>query len=315
MKCPTPLWQKDKAMKTRKIITALMGASALSLAIPAAAAPQNDERGGRWGRANAESNSGNAQRSRMPPQRSEARTETRAARPTAQRQERSVAQRQERVQTRSQVDAAPRARTSRGDAMREWTARNERREARETRREAPQQWSDRNRTDRRVTTPGSRNEARRDDARRNDKRWNDNDANRHQNWNRDGRNDNRRWDNDRRRDNHRWNDRDHKRYSWDRDWRRDQRYNWKHYRNQYRHVYHAPRYYAPRGWDYGYRRFSIGISLWSGLYSSSYWIDDPYYYRLPPVYGSLRWVRYYDDALLVDIRTGYVVDVIRDFFW
>ncbi|MGI8612320.1 MAG: RcnB family protein [Sphingomicrobium sp.] len=28
-----------------------------------------------------------------------------------------------------------------------------------------------------------------------------------------------------------------------------------------------------------------------------------------------RWIRYYDDALLVDTWDGRVVDVIRDFFW
>ncbi len=36
---------------------------------------------------------------------------------------------------------------------------------------------------------------------------------------------------------------------------------------------------------------------------------------LPPAYGSYRWVRYYDDVILVDLRSGYVVDVIHDFFW
>lgn len=106
-----------------------------------------------------------------------------------------------------------------------------------------------------------------------------------------------------------------RRYDWDRDWRRDQRYDWQRYRSNYRYVYRASPYYAPYGWDYGYRRFSIGFALWSGLYADQYWISDPYYYHLPPAYGSLRWVRYYDDALLVDIRTGYVVDVIYDFFW
>lgn len=108
-----------------------------------------------------------------------------------------------------------------------------------------------------------------------------------------------------------WSD---NRYRWDRDWRTDQRYDWRRYRDRYRDRYRY-HYHAPRGWSYGYTRFSIGITLWSGLYSNSYWIDDPYYYRLPAVYGPLRWVRYYDDALLVDIRTGYVVDVIYDFFW
>ena len=31
--------------------------------------------------------------------------------------------------------------------------------------------------------------------------------------------------------------------------------------------------------------------------------------------GPYRWVRYYDDVLLVDIYSGEVVDVIHDFFW
>ncbi len=106
----------------------------------------------------------------------------------------------------------------------------------------------------------------------------------------------------------------HRTHNWDRDWRRDQRYDWQRYRDRYGNRYRS-NYYAPRGWSYGYSRFSIGFSLWSGLYASQYWINDPYYYRLPPAYGSLRWVRYYDDALLVDIRSGQVVDVIYDLFW
>ncbi|QDK32389.1 hypothetical protein DM450_06240 [Sphingomonas sp. IC081] len=53
----------------------------------------------------------------------------------------------------------------------------------------------------------------------------------------------------------------------------------------------------------------------SMFYGSSYWLDDPWMYRLPPVYGPYRWVRYYDDVLLVDTYTGEVVDVIYDFFW
>lgn len=102
---------------------------------------------------------------------------------------------------------------------------------------------------------------------------------------------------------------------WDNDWRQDRRYDWRSYRSRYGDRYRAGRYYAPRGWSYGYTRFSTGIFLNGLLFSNSYWIDDPYSYRLPPAYGTLRWVRYYDDALLVDIRDGYVVDVIHDFFW
>ncbi|MBH2000334.1 MAG: RcnB family protein, partial [Sphingomonadaceae bacterium] len=144
------------------------------------------------------------------------------------------------------------------------------------------------------------------DDRRNTQRWNDN-----RNWNGNDRNDNR-WNNSSRYDDRtRWSTQ----RRWDNGWRQDRRYDWSSYRNRYGDRYRAGRYYAPRGWDYGYRRFSVGFVLSNVLYSNSYWLNDPYAYRLPPAYGTLRWVRYYDDALLVDIRDGYVVDVIHDFFW
>lgn len=102
---------------------------------------------------------------------------------------------------------------------------------------------------------------------------------------------------------------------WNRDWRRDNRYDWSGYRQYNRDIFRLPAYRAPYGWGGGYSRFSIGVYIGSPLFGSSYWIDDPYSYRLPAAYGTLRWIRYYDDALLVDIRDGYVVDVIHDFFW
>jgi hypothetical protein len=76
-----------------------------------------------------------------------------------------------------------------------------------------------------------------------------------------------------------------------------------------------PRYVPPRGFGWGYRSFSIGYQLDRFFYAPNYWINDPWEYRLPPVYGPYRWVRYYNDALLVDIDTGEVVDVIQNFFW
>lgn len=139
---------------------------------------------------------------------------------------------------------------------------------------------------------------------------------------RNDRND-RRWDSDRRRDgsrswgNTRYGDgyRDRDRHRWNNNWRNDRRYDWRGYRASHRHLYRLPRYYAPVGWGYGYRRFSIGFTLSSMLFSQQYWINDPFYYRLPPAYGPYRWVRYYNDALLVDVDTGEVVDVMYDFFW
>jgi hypothetical protein len=101
---------------------------------------------------------------------------------------------------------------------------------------------------------------------------------------------------------------------WNNDWRRDNRYNWSSYRNTNRNVFRLGRYHSPYN-SWSYRRLGIGFSLQPLFYSSSYWINDPWQYRLPEAYGPYRWVRYYDDALLVDIYSGEVVDVIYDFFW
>jgi hypothetical protein len=108
-------------------------------------------------------------------------------------------------------------------------------------------------------------------------------------------------------------DRDWDHRHWSGDWRRDDRYDWHKHRGHHKSLYRLGRYYDPYGW--GYRRFSIGFSLWPSYYGSSFWMNDPWQYRLPPAYGPYRWVRYYNDALLVNIYTGQVVDVIYSFFW
>ena len=104
---------------------------------------------------------------------------------------------------------------------------------------------------------------------------------------------------------------DHQR--WSSNWRRDNRYDWRNYRNSHRSLFRLGRYFDPYGW--GYRRLSIGLNIGSSYYGSNYWLDDPWMYRLPPAYGPYRWVRYYDDALLVNIYTGQVADVLYNFFW
>lgn len=136
---------------------------------------------------------------------------------------------------------------------------------------------------------------------RRDGNWRDRDNN----W-RDGSNA-QRWHGDTRRV-----DRDGRR--WNRDWRRDNRYDWSSYRRHNRDVYRLGRYYAPYR-NYSYRRLSIGFYLDNMFFSNRYWIEDPWMYRLPQAYGPYRWIRYYDDALLVNIYDGEVVDVIHDFFW
>ncbi|RYD87682.1 MAG: hypothetical protein EOP61_35075, partial [Sphingomonadales bacterium] len=142
----------------------------------------------------------------------------------------------------------------------------------------------------------------------------DSDGNRDRNWNRDrdGRNDrNQRWSSDRRD----WNGRgwDQRNDRWSRDWRNDRRYGWQDYRKRNRNIYRQPRYEARHG--YSYRRWYPGYRFDSWFYSSSFWINDPWQYRLPPAYGPYRWVRYYDDVVLVDTRSGEIVDIIYDFFF
>ncbi|MFN2100236.1 RcnB family protein [Altererythrobacter sp. MF3-039] len=106
---------------------------------------------------------------------------------------------------------------------------------------------------------------------------------------------------------------DHKR--WDRKrWRNHHRYDWHGHRYSNRHIFRLGRYYSPYR-HHRYSRISIGFYLDNLFFGSRYWISDPWRYRLPPVYGDYRWVRYYDDVLLVDTWSGEVVDVIYDFFW
>lgn len=121
-------------------------------------------------------------------------------------------------------------------------------------------------------------------------------------------------DRDRRNDHQRWNNRQAQSGNWNRNWRNDNRYNYRDYRSRNRQAYRMPRYQAPYN-NHRYNRFSIGVSLGSSFYNQRYWISNPGYYRLPAAYGNYRWVRYYDDALLIDVRRGRVVDVLYDFFW
>ena len=106
---------------------------------------------------------------------------------------------------------------------------------------------------------------------------------------------------------------DRRHSAWDTSWRDNRSYDWRGYRGRYSSLYNLSNYYDP--YRDGYRRFLIGFSLSPSYYDSRYWLNDPGQYRLPPAYGPYRWVRYYDDALLVNIYTGQVVDVVHSFFW
>ena len=98
-----------------------------------------------------------------------------------------------------------------------------------------------------------------------------------------------------------------------RDARREARSDWRDYRRSNRDAYRRPAYVGPRG--YAYRPVSVGYRFQPSYYSSRYIIADPYRYRLPRVTGANRWVRYGNDVVLVNIRTGRVLEVHNRFFW
>lgn len=93
-----------------------------------------------------------------------------------------------------------------------------------------------------------------------------------------------------------------------RDWGRD---DWRAYRNQNRNLYRGGVWRS----DYRYQAFRPGLRIGNGYYSSRYLIADPWRYRLPRPGYNQRWVRHYNDVILVDTRRGIVIDVIRGIFF
>ena len=101
--------------------------------------------------------------------------------------------------------------------------------------------------------------------------------------------------------------------NWSTHWRNDRRYDWYNWRKRNRWLFNLGYYYDPFGW--GYRPYSIGWRMWPSYYGSQFWLTDPWQYRLPYAPPGYRWIRYYDDAILIDTWDGRVVDVIYNFFW
>jgi hypothetical protein len=266
-------------MRSISMRKALIGFLIAATALTPLTAVAAQNRGG--GHARAERQQAQSQRQHVRSERQQARSDRRQER--VQRREQRVERRAERP-TRS----VARERVQQQHVQPSVQARQERAPSRQWQGRAPSQTSqhwDRNRNQ------GDRN-------------WNGN-RNRDRQWS-GNRNRNGQWDRSRseRRSNHNWN----------RNWRNDNRYDWQRYRNAHRSIYRGGRYYSPYR-NHHYSRFSVGFFLQPLFYSSSYWLSDPWSYRLPPAYPGTRWVRYYDDVLLVDMYSGEVIDVIYDFFW
>ncbi|MBX9795557.1 RcnB family protein [Sphingomonas sp.] len=109
-----------------------------------------------------------------------------------------------------------------------------------------------------------------------------------------------------------WNDRGWDDRRWNRDFDRDYgRWEWRDWRAGHRDVFFRGDWRAP----FAYQAFRPGLPIAPGFWGPRYFINDPWRYHLPRVGRGLRWVRHYDDVLLVDVRRGFVVDVYRGFFW
>jgi Ni/Co efflux regulator RcnB len=89
--------------------------------------------------------------------------------------------------------------------------------------------------------------------------------------------------------------------------RRDLRHDRRHYRHH--HAYVAPF----RGWRY--RPVTIGFRLNRAFFAPRYYISDYGYYGLRAPGRWNRWIRYGNDLLLVNVRTGRVLQVIHYRYW
>lgn len=71
-------------------------------------------------------------------------------------------------------------------------------------------------------------------------------------------------------------------------------------------------YVAPRGMRHP--RVSSGDQLAAPFYDETYWIKDFATYRLPSPPEKQQYIRYGNDVLRVNVRTGRVIKVYKDFF-
>jgi Ni/Co efflux regulator RcnB len=97
-----------------------------------------------------------------------------------------------------------------------------------------------------------------------------------------------------------------------RDARREYRDDWRDYRRRNPSIYRAGRYMGPSG--YRYRPVNVGYRFQPVYYGQRYWVDANRYH-LPRPAANHRWVRYGNDVVLVDYRSGRVAQIYNGFFF
>ncbi len=88
--------------------------------------------------------------------------------------------------------------------------------------------------------------------------------------------------------------------AWMRNYNAERRYRWQSYRR-------------PSGWYY--RRWVFGTILPMMFWTQQYWITDYWQFGLPNAPYGYVWVRYGNDALLVNVQTGYILQVRYGLFY
>jgi Ni/Co efflux regulator RcnB len=96
-------------------------------------------------------------------------------------------------------------------------------------------------------------------------------------------------------------------------------------RPRYNRAYFPPavtaqqRYQWQGGWTsqpgYYHRHWGYGDYLPHGWYGSNFWIGSYWFYGLPVAPFGFAWVRLGPDAVLVNLYTGLVVEVVYGLFW
>lgn len=92
--------------------------------------------------------------------------------------------------------------------------------------------------------------------------------------------------------------------------RRYGRDDWRGWRDRNRSAYARGNWNAP----FRYNAFRPGLRIAPAYYGPRYVIADPWRYHLPRGGYGQRWVRHYNDVILVDTRRGRVVEVNRGFY-
>lgn len=95
--------------------------------------------------------------------------------------------------------------------------------------------------------------------------------------------------------------------------RQEVRGDWRDYRRAHPDFYRNGAYAAPRG--YRYRPVTVGYRFEPTYYGRNYWVTDYNRYHLArPGYGQ-QWVRYGNDVVLINLRSGRVATVFNGFFF